>query len=135
MSWEEFLEQLKSEYLSKRDLLRIYNEFQNLKKGEMSVSQYIVAFLEKMELVPYLTPTELSNVEKFANGLHSKTTNYHRNNHPSCQMLGRHSEGENHLQRRILKEKGRMKNPQNHIKRIGYYNLPQMTRILEKTIG
>lgn len=45
------------------------NEFQNLKKGQMSVIEYATTFNEKMELVPYLIPTELSKKDKFANGL------------------------------------------------------------------
>ena len=69
MSWEEFLVQLKREYCSERDLLEITNEFQNLKKEEMSVSKYTTTFLEKMELVPYLNLDGISKVEKFANGL------------------------------------------------------------------
>lgn len=35
----------------------------------MSISQYVAVFTGKMKLVPYLVPTELSNVERFANGL------------------------------------------------------------------
>lgn len=35
----------------------------------MSVNQYAATFLEKMELVPYLTPIEQYKVERFANGL------------------------------------------------------------------
>lgn len=35
----------------------------------MNDSQYAAAFLENMELVPYLTPIEQSKVERFANGL------------------------------------------------------------------
>lgn len=47
----------------------ISNEFQNLKKWEMSVNQYTTIFTRKMELVPYMVPTELSNVKWLANGL------------------------------------------------------------------
>lgn len=60
---------MKREYCSERDLLEITNEFQNLKKEEMSVSKYTTTFLEKMELVPYLNLDGISKVEKFANGL------------------------------------------------------------------
>ena len=35
----------------------------------MSVSEYATSFTEKMKLVPYLVPNELSKVNKFANGL------------------------------------------------------------------
>ena len=69
MSWEDFLVQLKMQYCSEQDLLEINNEFQNLKKGKMSVIEYAASFTEKMKLVPYLVPTELSKVNKFAHGL------------------------------------------------------------------
>ena len=61
--------QLRMQYCSEQDLLEINNEFQNLKKGRMSIIEYAVSFTEKMKLVPYLVPTELSKVNKFANGL------------------------------------------------------------------
>lgn len=35
----------------------------------MSVSEYAASFTEKMKLVPYLVPIEVSNINKFANGL------------------------------------------------------------------
>ena len=69
MSWDEFLEQLKAQYCSEIDLIDLNNEFQNLKKGRMSIDDYAAAFTEKMKLFPYLVPTELSKIEKFANGL------------------------------------------------------------------
>lgn len=69
MSWEDFLVQLKMQYCSEQDLLEINNEFQNLKKGKMSVTEYATSFIEKMKLVPHLVPTELSKVNKFALGL------------------------------------------------------------------
>lgn len=69
MSREDFLIQLKREYCSEKDLMEITNEFQNLKKGEINVSQYATTLMEMMELVPYLTPTKQSKVERFANGL------------------------------------------------------------------
>ena len=69
MSWEEFLEQLRVQYCSEIDLIDLNNEFQNLKKGKMSIDDYATAFTEKMKLFPYLVPTELSKIERFANGL------------------------------------------------------------------
>lgn len=47
----------------------IANEFQNLKKGEMIVTEYTTSLSKKMELVPYLVPTELSKIKKFSNEL------------------------------------------------------------------
>ena len=35
----------------------------------MSVSEYATCFTEKMKMVPYLVPTELSKVNKFDSGL------------------------------------------------------------------
>lgn len=61
----------KKEYCSKQDLLVINNDFQNLKKGKMSINEYDAIFTDTMKLVPHLVPTELSKVDKFANGLPS----------------------------------------------------------------
>ncbi|KAL7594215.1 hypothetical protein Lser_V15G28366 [Lactuca serriola] len=69
VSWEDFVVQLKLQYCSEHDLLEINNEFQNLKKGKLSVNEYAASFTEKMKLIPYLVPTELSKVNKFALGL------------------------------------------------------------------
>ena len=55
---ENFLKELKMQYYSKQDLLEINNEFQNLKKEKMSVSEYTIDFTEKIKLVPYLVPTK-----------------------------------------------------------------------------
>ena len=40
-----------------------------MKKGKMSIDDYATTFTEKMKLFPYLVPTELSKIERFANGL------------------------------------------------------------------
>lgn len=69
LSLENFMEQLQREYCSKRDILKINNELQNLKKGNMSISEYVVAFIENIKLFSYLVPTILSKIDKFANGL------------------------------------------------------------------
>lgn len=61
-------------YTTKKGILirkrpfEISNEFQNLKKGDMSVSDYAVVFTEKMKLVSHLVPAE-SKVERFVNRL------------------------------------------------------------------
>ena len=47
MSWEDFLVQLKMQYCSEQDLLEINNEFQNLKKGKMSVIEYLQVLWRK----------------------------------------------------------------------------------------
>ena len=69
MSWESFLEQLKMQYCSEIDLIDLNNEFQNMKKGKLSIDDYATTFTEKMKLFPYLVPSELSKIERFANGL------------------------------------------------------------------
>lgn len=69
MSYENHLEEPKEQYCSKQDLLEINNEFQNLKKGKMSAIEYAATFEEKMKLVPYLIPTKLLKMNKFANAL------------------------------------------------------------------
>ena len=40
-----------------------------MKKSKTSVNEYAATFMEKMKLVPYLVPTELSKVNKFASRL------------------------------------------------------------------
>lgn len=66
MSLDNFLEELKMQYCSEQDLLQINNEFQNLKKGKISVNEYARTFIENMKLVPNLVPTEISKENKFA---------------------------------------------------------------------
>ncbi|KAL7591377.1 uncharacterized protein LOC111880758 [Lactuca sativa] len=72
ISWEMFLEQLKIQYCSEIDMIDRNNEFQNLKKGKMSIDDHAAAFTKKMKLFPYLVPTELSKTGRFANGLPAK---------------------------------------------------------------
>lgn len=60
---------LKRKCFSESDLLEISMEFQNLKKENMSVGEYVTIFPEKMELVPHLVPTKHSEIEIFANRL------------------------------------------------------------------
>lgn len=36
----------------------------NLKKGKIGVSNYALSFNEKMKLVPYLVPIEISKIKK-----------------------------------------------------------------------
>ena len=57
------------QYCSEIDLIDLNNEFQNLKKRRMSIDDYATASIEKMKLFPYLVPTKLSKIERFANGL------------------------------------------------------------------
>lgn len=49
--------------------MEINNEFRYQKKGRLSVNEYAAVLTEKMNLVPYLVPIELSMVNKFASGL------------------------------------------------------------------
>lgn len=44
-------------------------EFQNLKKAKLRVTEYNIAFIEKMKLFPYLVPTKLSKIEIFSHEL------------------------------------------------------------------
>ena len=69
MAWEDFLVQLKREYCSEKDMSEISKEFQNLKQGDMSISEYAAIYFEKMKLVSQLIATESSKVERFSNGL------------------------------------------------------------------
>lgn len=69
MSWETFTKHLKMQYYSEIDLIELNNKFQNLKKGKISVDEYVTAFTDRMKLFPYLVPTKLSKIDRFANGL------------------------------------------------------------------
>ncbi|XP_023763492.1 uncharacterized protein LOC111911959 [Lactuca sativa] len=71
MSREAFMEQLKLQYCLEVDLIDLNNEFHNLKKRKMSVDDSDTASTERMKLFPYLVPTKLSKIEKFANRLPS----------------------------------------------------------------
>lgn len=57
------------QYYSEIDLLEVNSEFQNLKKGKTSVSEYDATFNQKIKLVPILVPTKLSKLNKFVIGL------------------------------------------------------------------
>lgn len=52
-------------YFSDIDLLEVNNQFHNLKKGKMSISEYVAAFIEKIKLVPNLVPNKLSKLNEF----------------------------------------------------------------------
>ena len=57
------------QYCSKIDLIDLNGEFQNQKKWKTSVDECTTVFTEKIKLFPYMVPTKLSNIDRFANGL------------------------------------------------------------------
>ncbi|KAI3771892.1 hypothetical protein L6452_03063 [Arctium lappa] len=71
LSWSAFKEKLLEEYCNERSLDRIKDEFQNLKKGGMSVREYSRLFMDKLGFVGHLVPTEKDKIKAYIKGLPS----------------------------------------------------------------
>ncbi|KAI3771393.1 hypothetical protein L6452_02557 [Arctium lappa] len=71
LSWSTFKEKLLEEYCNERSLDRIKDEFQNLKKGGMSVREYSRLFMDKLGFVGHLVPTEKDKIKAYIKGLPS----------------------------------------------------------------
>ncbi|KAI3773112.1 hypothetical protein L6452_04311 [Arctium lappa] len=71
LSWSTFKEKLLEEYCNERSLDRIKEEFQNLKKGGMSVRVYNRLFIDKLGFVGRLVPTEKDKINAYIKGLPS----------------------------------------------------------------
>ncbi|KAI3685861.1 hypothetical protein L6452_35122 [Arctium lappa] len=71
LSWSTFKEKLLEEYCNERSLDRIKDEFQNLKKGGMSVREYNRLFMDKLGFVGLLVPSEKDKIKDYIKGLPS----------------------------------------------------------------
>ncbi|KAI3702884.1 hypothetical protein L6452_28637 [Arctium lappa] len=71
LSWSTFKKKLLEEYCNERSLDRIKDEFQNLKKGGMSVREYNRLFMDKLGFVGLLVPTEKDKIKAYIKGLPS----------------------------------------------------------------
>ncbi|KAI3702278.1 hypothetical protein L6452_28011 [Arctium lappa] len=69
LSWTTFKKKIMDKYCSERALDKIELEFQNLKKGSMSISDYSKQFLEKLSLVEHLAPNEKMKIKTHLLGL------------------------------------------------------------------
>ncbi|KAI3702757.1 hypothetical protein L6452_28509 [Arctium lappa] len=71
LSWSTFKEKLLEEYCNERSLDRIKDEFQNLKKGGISVREYSRLFMDKLGFVGHLVPTKKDKIKAYIKGLPS----------------------------------------------------------------
>lgn len=69
LTWDEFVERVKGWYCSARDLVKMQNEFLALEKGDMTVDEYACLFVEKLQYVRQLAPSDKDCVERFVAGL------------------------------------------------------------------
>lgn len=69
LTWNDFVGRIKKQYCSMRDFIKMENEFLTLKKGNMTVDEYVCLFVEKLQYVVHLAPTDKDCVDLFVAGL------------------------------------------------------------------
>ncbi|XP_024962213.1 uncharacterized protein LOC112502502 [Cynara cardunculus var. scolymus] len=69
MSWTTFKEKVMEEYCNEQEIDRIEEEFRTLKKGNFSVRDYTRLFMEKLNLVGHVAPTEKDKMKAYLKGL------------------------------------------------------------------
>ncbi|KAI3669036.1 hypothetical protein L6452_40255 [Arctium lappa] len=69
MSWAEFKKKILEEYCTEEKLYAIEEEFWSIKKGDLSVKEYTRLFMEKLDLVGHVAPTEKEKVKSYLKGL------------------------------------------------------------------
>lgn len=69
LTWNEFLILSKRKLCSAENMLELENQLLNLKKGSMTVEEYIKIFTNKMEFVMCVVSNELYKIDKYAKGL------------------------------------------------------------------
>ncbi|KAI3706970.1 hypothetical protein L6452_25092 [Arctium lappa] len=69
LSWAEFKKKLLEEFCSERTMDRIEKEFRSLVKGNLTVREYTRQFMEKLDLVGHVAPTEKDKMKAYLNGL------------------------------------------------------------------
>ncbi|XP_024965139.1 uncharacterized protein LOC112505465, partial [Cynara cardunculus var. scolymus] len=69
MSWTTFKEKVMEEYCNEQEMDRIEEEFRTLKKGNMTVRDYTRLFMEKLNLVGHVAPTEKDKRKAYLKGL------------------------------------------------------------------
>ncbi|KAI3771737.1 hypothetical protein L6452_02904 [Arctium lappa] len=69
MSWAEFKKKILEEYCTEEELDSIEEEFRSIKKGDLSVKGYTRLFMEKIDLVGHVAPTDKDKVKAYLKGL------------------------------------------------------------------
>ncbi|XP_024977113.1 uncharacterized protein LOC112514741 [Cynara cardunculus var. scolymus] len=69
MSWTTFKEKVLEEYCNEQEMDRIEEEFRTLKKENLSVRAYTRLFMEKLNLVGHVAPTEKEKMKAYLKGL------------------------------------------------------------------
>ncbi|KAI3757722.1 hypothetical protein L6452_05265 [Arctium lappa] len=69
LTWPVFKEKIMDKYCSERSMDKLEREFQDLKKGNLSVVGYSKLFLENLNLVGHLVPDERSKIKAYHQGL------------------------------------------------------------------
>ena len=69
MSWEEFKEMFEEKYMPAAGRTRLYQDFLNLKQGNMSIAEYETKFNELSCYGPGLIDSPLKKNEMFVQGL------------------------------------------------------------------
>ncbi|KAI3697694.1 hypothetical protein L6452_30790 [Arctium lappa] len=79
MSWATFKEKVMEEYCNEQEMDLIEEEFQALTKGELTVKEYTRLFMEKLNLVGHVAPTEKEKIKAYLKGLPADMGNRVRN--------------------------------------------------------
>ncbi|XP_024992449.1 uncharacterized protein LOC112526393 [Cynara cardunculus var. scolymus] len=69
MIWTTFKKKVMEEYCNEQEMDRIEEEFRTLKKGNLSVRDYTRLFMEKLNLVGHVAPTEKDKMKAYLKGL------------------------------------------------------------------
>ncbi|XP_024989241.1 uncharacterized protein LOC112523796 [Cynara cardunculus var. scolymus] len=69
MSWTTFKEKVMEEYCNEQEMDHIEEEFRTLKKENLSVRDYTLLFMETLNLVGYVAPTEKDRMKAYLKGL------------------------------------------------------------------
>ncbi|KAI3746006.1 hypothetical protein L6452_08421 [Arctium lappa] len=69
MAWAEFKRKLLEEYCNEEEMDLLEEEFRSIKKGNLSVKEYTRLFMEKLNLVGHVVPTEKEKVKAYLKGL------------------------------------------------------------------
>ncbi|KAI3745992.1 hypothetical protein L6452_08407 [Arctium lappa] len=83
LTWDAFKKEVLKEYCREMALDRIEEEFRALKKGDMSVIEYFNLFMEKLDLVGHVVPSEKDRVKAYMNGLPARMKAMVRNSKAS----------------------------------------------------
>lgn len=124
MTWATFKKKILEEYCNEQEMDMIEEEFRSLKKGNLSVREYTRLFMEKLNLVGHVAPTEKERVKAYLKGLptdmmamvcNSKATNL-RETIEEAKVMERVYTRDKEEKARVG-EKRRWESPQNSFKK------------------